>query len=409
MKSKYYVEFFIFSAYGIILLICSPLDVSFLNNNGKGFELLYYSISGNILARSPVYGLLGWIVTRLPFLDSSLLIIFLSIIPAIASSILVYLCVYSHTKDRICSIIGSLSLMAGSLYFMQAQEIGYYTLGGFFIILSYWLIINKKFIWANIILLLSLLTCHIFAAAVIGIFSIMFYDIRKFSYIIVIPAMLYIVLAVSLNLYYFTILNAFSYTSSTVYLFDRIYSFAPQFIFIFSVGAIGSIFLMVKNIRLFLILCSPIGFSLANVLFSTHQTYNMLMPLIPLFCVSCGVGARYIKYKYALIVACVVMIGINCSVFSLRFIDSSPTTARQLYNDILMLPNGSIIETPISHDDSEYMSEIKINDIVLNANFNLNKKIVGIGSTYFTDRFRVKLIDEKKYSFQIVDVHENSK
>jgi hypothetical protein len=396
---KYWKEILFFSGYFILLLFASPLDVSQANLGDKSINFLYESISLDISYKNPLYVLLGWLVTRLPFRDSFSMIFFLSIIPAVLTNILVYIIVKKETGNNGDAFIGSLVLSSSSVYFMQAQKIEAYVLVAFFITLGLFLIYYKKFWLSSIVLGLSVL---IHPYGIFGFFILASIFLRRKSFIVVGIVLLFyctmkIITSDTLS-YYLQIKNMFLMWNTWSFFFEKTAYIFLSLIMVFSVGMVPFFFFVIDKIRnrdvlrnhsqliVYFNCCLMIITVFTTTLFFPAPGLNLLAVIIPIFAIIAGMGVQYISYKKIVILGCCIVLVITITNFSIRFKDNinGETYSRRLLNDLSVIDDNSlIIQTKVRDRDNLFFADgIFMEGAIKYNNFLYNKKSYGYYNEY---------------------------
>lgn len=337
----FWIEILLFVSYGLILIIASPMDITFINAGDKWMQLLYESNSFDIMGRSPLYSVFGWLVTRLPFQDSTILILFLSVIPAIIAAVLVYICIWRKTLDRFCSIAGSLFLMSSALYFMQAQRVEVFTLASLFVILSYYCITKDHFLISSILIGLGILVSW-YVAFIACWFCVLFKDVRRFSWIVVSPAVLYICFLVFLRNDYGSVIDnsefIFGFSSNWQWFFKQ---FISSFISLGALCGLGLITIWFCRDRKLFAISMTLFIGVIFHVLAKPDDVNPLSVYLPMFSVASGIGFQTFDYKKIIIGLSVIIIVANSWFYSIRLMDSSPTSARYLMEQLDVM-HGSL-------------------------------------------------------------------
>jgi len=358
---KYWKEIVLFGGFTGILLYCSPLDITQISAGDKCFSLLYGSVNYVTGYYAPVYMGLGWIVTRLPILDGMAMSLFLSLIPAVASAILVYLTIRLKSDNKYAPWIGTLVVMGSWAFFTQALKVEAYVLGGFFLILGYYLMTKRKFAWSAVSLGLAV-CCH-WMAIPIAAGAIIFYrkELWKKAYIWI---------GVSVALYWGYLFTAGPYVpgaeadfmsikDSLIMRIDWGYLSADIswvghllqrgtaiLLFSFGLGLIPFAYYIRKtSIKESFPIVFSFGVIAILCLAGTHDVgYMGFAPVVPLVGVGVGLGVTHMKAKH---MEKIVLAGVLLPVLLLPMVfgnfDSNPTTARAMINELDKIPDGSLV------------------------------------------------------------------
>ena len=375
-------EIAFFSGYFILLLIASPMDISQANLGDKSAGFLYQSISLDWSFKSPLYTLLGWLVTRLPVRDAFSMIFFLSIIPAVATNILVYTIVKKETGNSWNAFIGSLVLTGSSVYFLQAQKIEAYTLASFLIILGLFLIYCKKFWLSSTVLGLGVL---VHPYAIFGFVLLTSVFLRKKSFVAIgIVLIAYCVMSLFKDSFFQQFFTVFSLPNTWSFFSERMLYLIASSISIFSVGVVSFIFFIIyDNTRdIFFYFYLAIISVFIGVSVSAAPGANVLAIVMPIFAIIAGIGVKYISHKKIMILCCCIVLIVTVANFSIRFKDNinGETYSRRLLNDLSVTDDGSLVViSKVRDSDNSYFADgYFIQDAIKYNNFLQHKKIFAV-------------------------------
>lgn len=342
-----------FSAYAVVLVIASPLDITLLNMGDKSFGLLYSSKYLERIQLDPIYFSLGWLVTRLPIRDGMSMVIFLSIIPSLLSSILVFASVRKQTSEDLAPWIASAIMMSSWIFFAQAIKVEVYTMVAFFISVSYFMFAYNRYIFSSVFFGLSLCVYGITAIPFVAAFTIRSKNIRKFWYIVIgIPLV---------------IIPVWSYLVPTNLIGVGWVSLPQMLAHGWFGGDISRLPLL--SFRLIAILLMSFGCGIIPLYYFIKRDYHSSVPflvgmliacvyylsaieesgimqlsvVVPIIAIACGLGVKYIKSRD------VKVLTLTCSVVIMLMsgwiwnIDTNPTSARNMIDQLSSVPDGSII------------------------------------------------------------------
>lgn len=134
--------------------------------SGFAFQSIYPGDAGDLVTASyqagvphppgyPLYTLLGWLVTRLPFSTPAWRMAWLSIIPHAIAIAVVYLLVYRFTRRHTASLAAALVLVGNYVFFLYSITPEVFALLDVFILLIVYLAITlyERFDWRKVYLL----------------------------------------------------------------------------------------------------------------------------------------------------------------------------------------------------------------------------------------------------------------
>lgn len=384
--------------YTVVLCIVSPLDVTQYNIGDKSAGFLYEAVSFNIAGRSPLYSFLGWIVTRLPISDALSMSLFLSIIPAIAAVILVYIIVKKETNNRFYAIVGSLTLMSSSIYFLQAQKIEPYCLASSVFLLGYFFALQQRNTVSAFFLGISVVA-HPVMLFLIAVIAICNKNLRsKIFIILTIPALVFSIIGVQ------GIANAsgvFIWQNSWSFFGERELYLLFSSIFVFSFGIIPVIALMIERRDIYFIF----GLFILTIYFvvlaiTATPGINHIALALPMFSVLSGIGMQHMRYRWnkMILFGCILMFAISILFFDVRINDNidGSTSARLIIKDLTDVKNNSVIYSYKMYKSRPIQDGYFVIDVVKYCNYKFHKNLSTISSS-----------EDSDYYFEIVDVKKN--
>jgi len=358
---RYYKEILFFGSYLAVLLICMSPDVSVKAYGNDGYSIFYGGYFLEARYPSPVHTFLGYPASHLPFGNpAGNMVLFLSVLPAFVSSILVFAILKRKTENPLSPWIGSVTVMGNYIFFSQAIIIEVYALLAMFLAMSYALLVYNKpklaAVTCGIAMGVHLTTSLIFFFAMV----VSIKEFRRYVYIPIIVVVIISLLYGLLPRFYWDIgtrNNIFETMrvlwgalgtggdSSSVY-----YGIFPAVKLLcvgFGLSLIPIIFATRKIEAsahlLFLLLIPVIYMIVGNWIYRSVQ----LVPFIPFAGVLAGIGVGYIRTSYLSRVVFASMIAMMISMpffFDIgRTLDENPTTIRQLYNSLDDVKDGSLI------------------------------------------------------------------
>lgn len=341
-------------AYFSILVYCSPLDITQLNSGDKCFAHLYSSVTGVRIYNAPLYTLLGWVVTRLPFSDGFSLSFFLSIIPSVICVALVYFAIKKQTDTKGAPLFGALSLAASWLFVSQAVKVEVYPALALLLILGYTFAVYKKGVLAAITFGFALSGHWVDAIPVV--FAMFFYsrEFRRRSYLtLIVFAGVFIAwkflpnyrngifedtfLSSAIRLFEF-------WGSGTVYDFILNLSRIPIIMFMIGFGWIPAILYFVKEYKKAAPIIFIVGVLCLFILISLNDAgYQQIGTIIPFLAVAAGLGFKYLaNVNFKRIVICGTLITLLLIPLCWN-IDTNPTSARDMIDQLDDIPDNSIV------------------------------------------------------------------
>ena len=338
--------------YFFMLLWCSPLDITQLNCGDKAFSMLYSSVYFERLHPSPVYMMLGWLVTRLPIQDGMALSIFLSILPAVGSVVCVYYIVKKKSSNGYAPLVASLALMSSWMFVSQVVKVEVYPLVAFMLIFAYALLVYEKTRMAAVVFGFASIVHWI--TAFIAIFALFIHrsDLRsKWYYMLPIPVVIMI--------FWYGFMPSYNPDMNQSVLFlvqvgwcagplsevpGNMIRTIPVVLSTVTIAWIPTLAFFCKDFRkavpfIFIILI-PISYMIVTV---ADSGYMQMSVAIPFLAVASGMGMEHIrKYKIerAIVFGLIVVL---ITVPLVWKIDNNPTTARDMILQLDDVPDGSYI------------------------------------------------------------------
>jgi hypothetical protein len=341
------------AAYFGILLYCSPLDITQLNAGDKCFTLLYSATSGERLY-GPLYTLIGWLATRLPINDGMSLSILMSILPAVGSVACVYFAIKKQTNAYGAPFFGALCLASSWVFISQALKVEIYVFAAFFLILGYTLAVYKKGALAAIAFGLAL-TSH-WVTTVPAVFAMLLYnrDFRRKSYLTIVTyAVIYGIwralpiydsALVDDSILYSLLLFSLGWGSGSISdLFSNL-SRIPIAVFAIGFGWISVLLYFIKDFKKAIPIIFIISIPLLYLIVTLADSgYMQMSVIIPFLAVAAGLGFGYIQnFNFKK----VVVYGAFLTFLAIPIfwnIDTNPTTARDMINQLNNIPDKSIV------------------------------------------------------------------
>jgi hypothetical protein len=406
---KYYLEIALLCGYAIVLCVCSPMDITQMNLGDKSIGLVYEAISFDISGRSPLYSILGWIVTRLPMSDALAMSILLSILPSILSVIIVYKMIRMETNNRYYSIIGASVLMSSTIFFLQSQKIEPYCLAAFLFTLGFYFVLKKRY-YVSVILFSLAIATHLSVVSLIFITFLYYPHLRKMSWmILIIPAIMYGVIFLSKPdelLYNFLIIDAnMGFVSNWTILSERLWIVPASIIFTFSFGVIPIVYLLIRREDAMYTIFALYGCILLFVhIIVSVPGVNLVALAVPILSVAAGVGMKYVKFDRMVLIGCCLMFFVSVIFFNIRFNDNvnNSTSARSLINNMMLLEDGSKILNKKYYNGVIFSDGYFVQDAVEYCNYKMNKKIELISDEKIDDYYYVNVIDSKNLYSEIL-------
>lgn len=337
MKFRY--EYLIFPLYFAILFIASPKDATYYAGGDKALGLLYGMVTLNSDFANPVYTSLGWLVTRLPIHDGLAVNVFLSIIPSVISSIIVYMIVFKLTDRRFYATCASLALMSSWIFFVQTLKLESYPLMAMLISLSY-LGIVKKNNYLSVLPMVVAMWTHFMIAMVVTICFIGYYkSFRSMWYVLLLSFIMYPIFHYLHKGGFYSYYTAGAWNAVFGGHSDTIVENVTRGLAL-TVGGIGialypiyKFFINAKLRHIVPLLVPLLIFSLFSSFLPEWQ-WQLFAGVMPLAAISAGIGMSYIAKKS--IQYCVAGL-LVLSIIPLPMIfqlDNNPTSARVMIEEL---------------------------------------------------------------------------
>lgn len=322
-----------------------------MNCGDKCFSFLYSAVYLERLHNSPLYTFCGWLVTRFPFRDGFSLSLFLSVLPAVATVVLVYLSVYKQRHDRFAACVGAVTLMASWVYFAQAVKVEVYIFASFFLMLGYTSLIYKRYNFGALFFGAAATVHWITALATLAAFVLHEKELRRRWYIWG---------SVILGIYLIWYLGVVPFNSDAdqdpFFLVNLSWSAGPisevaqniaRFLVVPLFGGTAGWFFIGPYIRrefdkaipLLYAFSIPLIYLLVAV---ADSGYMQMATVIPLLAVMAGLGVMHMKRRLAKILAVLFIFPLIALPFIWN-IDSNPTTARQMINALDQVPDDGFV------------------------------------------------------------------
>lgn len=356
---------------GIYLAGVAP-DMSWMSLGGDQFD--YVVAAENMRAARPtgypLYIMVGWIFERLPG-NPFWCLALLSAVSTVATAIVIFLLVRHLTKDKIAPYVGAATYAGAFIVWTQSVIPEVYTFTTFFMVLGIYLVLTKHYNWAAFVLGLGLGTHHLIGFAIIpAIVYLVILRRRKearFSWLV-----LFILCSIGLLSYLQCALcvkepvetsnglgNIFTQTTgSTPMAFQLPLQSTPQRLWEFFMAIIVSIgiglptlFFLRRSREIVLLAAIALIIILYYLMSFPPQWITFLVPAMAFAACLIGIGAAYFPVRRGLILLIILplcLIVINFARYDVgRTVDFVPTTARQLYNELDTVPDGSIVYTSV--------------------------------------------------------------
>lgn len=349
---RYWKEFLLFSAYFGLLIWCSPFDMSQLNCGDKCFTFFYSAWFFERLYDSPVYSSLCWLVVRLGFPEGFSLTFFLSILPALGSAVCVMLSTKRLTDNFWAPWISTLTLMSSWVFISQAIKVDVYSFTAFTLILAYTFLVYKRVTLAAVFFGLGMVT-HWVTGVVAALAWFVHSDELRRKFYIMIPVPVIVIFL----WHTFVPMYDPESNSNIVYIFVISWTVGPMSeiwgnllrtvsigLFVAMFGWIPILAFFYKDFRkslpfIFIVLV-PLSYM---VIATSDSGYMQLAVAAPFLSIAAGLGMQHIKEWHIekLLVICMLFI-MFLSIFIWR-IDSNPTSARDMINQMDNVPDDAKI------------------------------------------------------------------
>lgn len=352
----------LFTYFGIVLY-CSPLDITILGAGDKCFTHLYSAATGQGLYNSSIYMMFSWIIARLPFSTGFSLSFFLSIIPSIICIALVYFAVKKQTDTKGAPLFASLSLAGSWVFLIQALKVDVYPIVAMFLILGYTLAVYKKGTLAAISFGFALASHWVDAIPAVVAILIYNKEFRRKSYWCVI---VYVIIAIIWRfvpvykdgaynagiMSSFYILTGWWGSGSFNDLIGNL-SRIPIIMFMIGFGWIPATLYSIKEYKKAAPLIFIVGVLLIFIIVAPSDAGSQQMgAIIPFLAVAAGLGLKYIKFKNIIVFGSIATLFITPIFWN---IDTNPTSARDMINQLDNVPDNSIVlayREPIAYSNA---------------------------------------------------------
>jgi len=326
-----------------------------------GFDTLslFYSCKFlEIRYPTPLYILLGYPLVNLPFGTDGGNLVFLSIIPAFLSSILVFLSVRHLTDNKLAPWIGAAALMGSYLYFSQSIIVQKYALISFMSSAMLYFYSIKRYSWSGFFGGLAMASHYVGGFIPVIAFFCYSKELRKIWYIPVVTFLtIFLGFYIFVPKFYWDAVNldvATRFLSPLLEVFRNI--MVSWFIEPWKLGLLVVSFgLTLIPMALFVInsfkKSTPYLFMLLFVLIiyitgEEFRGYISFAPFVPFYAVMAGLGVAYINTKYLsgmILISSLLMMISMPFVLNVNYIDKSPTTLRDCINQLKIVEDDSII------------------------------------------------------------------
>lgn len=356
---NYWKEILLFCVYGIILWICKSPDISAKFYGNDNPSLLYGAKFLENRYPDPLYTFLGYPIANLPFgVDGGNLVIFLSVIPAFISSILVFLSVKKLTDNKLAPWIGVTSLMGCYIFFSQSMIIQKYPLMAVMFMASFYCMVSGKYVWASFFSGLGMGSHYMTGFFPFVAFLFCSKEFRKYWYVAVITFLI-------IYFSFYLLVPNFYWEASGDTATNKLINVFWQIITAAKVNSLTEIWrmgLLVVSFGLSLIpmfLFSYKDFKKAApflFLFLVPLTYYItgnyeyrfvnFAPFAPFYAIMAAMGIAYIKTRYLdkiILVCSLIMILSMPFVLNINLVDSNPTSMRDLIKQLDNVEDNSII------------------------------------------------------------------
>lgn len=356
---KYYIELSIFAVYSGILFYISPLDITQVNSGDKTFSFLYSAVYFERLHPSPLYTYLGWLVTRLPMSDGMSLSIFLSIIPSIATCIFVYLIIKKLNSSIFYARVGTLLFAASWIFVAQAVRIESYLLVTLLLVVGYYFYVCRKSTLSMLFLGLAMgshwgtSAPFLFGIFFFDIFNKEFFLIRKWYIFVFTVAVIELVWYFVVPTYNVDIDNSINLlwslqigwgAGNLIDIVDNMPRFLSAVVFSIGLGLMPAVLFFIKDLKKSVIYLFPALIPLFYSLITIADcAVNQAAMAVPFLAIAGGLGMKYIDtvaIRKMIIIGSIVMMLSSIFVWN---IDTNPTTARDMINQLDNVPDHSII------------------------------------------------------------------
>ena len=361
---RYWKEVIFFGSYLATLLVCMATDISAKCYGNDAFSLLYGAKFLEARYPSPVYTLFGYGPAQLPFgTDGGNLVLFLSVIPAFITAILVFLAVKKLTGNKLAPFVGAAVVMGSYPLFSQAVITEVYCLLAMFVAFMCLLLIYDKPKWAVLFCGLALSTHYITGFIPYIAFIVSNKRFRRYWYA---PIAIFL----TINILYAFLIPKFYWepteTMGAQYLlvfhqvtvalgmgtdWTQVLSGIGQAIRVVVVSfgiALIPILLSSKDLKKYGAYVFMLAFPLAFILVGYWPLrFIQLVPFVPVAAIMAGIGVDKIRsrsLRFAVLPASLVMMVSMPIFFDVgNTVDETPTTARQMYTALEKIDDDSIV------------------------------------------------------------------
>jgi hypothetical protein len=358
-------------------MICKAPDITAKVYGNDSFSLLAMARLFIQEYPSPIYTILGYPVANwIPGSDGGNLVLYLSVVPAFLTSIVVFAIVSRMVKDRLAPWIASAVLMGCYVFFCQAVSLQVFSLMSFLISLSYLFIVYEKPKVACFFLGLCVSSHYLTGIIPLIIFFIAYKEIRKNWYILLFTA-----LCICIPYYLFVPYNYWDpsngsrlmsmfvstfvcfVSGSPLHIGNGIIETARVITIGFGLSLIPIYFALRKDWKricpIFIIFVIPIVWKTINNYFLGFHDTSIF---IPFGAVIAGIGICYISSKF--VKYSILAFSVGCLLFAPLFfdigksIDTYPTTSRQMITSLGAAKDGSIIiDVKLFKNNGFYVSD----------------------------------------------------
>jgi len=367
IKYKFHILTVLFfsSIYGCLLLCCSP-DVTWACGDLDLFDFLFAANTASVphAPGLPLYTLLGWLVLRLPGNDAWLMSIFLSLLPSILTSILIFRLVYLKTDRWYLPFISSLVYSSSHIVFSQSIIPEIYTLVTFFIVLSYYFLETGHPKLAVVSTSLGLTVTYM-PLLFFLVAMIMYKEYRKYWYLIFVGLPFYLFLPIAIREPYISTFRWFDIEA--IYRFlahhgdltlsipiweipQRVYEYLQVFAVGFGVALIPAIAGLLTSKKLFWLAVPYIIYCTTTL---GPISYWHLIPAVAFMAIGLGHGIPIVSNKlrfnlanFSLFITVITLgiLAMNTWYYDIgRTLDNNTTGARQFMNQLNWVEDGAVI------------------------------------------------------------------
>jgi len=362
--NRFWKETIFFSSYLGVLLVCRATDISAKSYGNDAFSLLYGAKFLEARYPSPIYTLFGYGPANLPFgTDGGNLVLFLSVIPAFITSILVFLIVRKQTENKLAPFVGAAVVMGSYPLFSQAVITEVYCLLAMFIAFMCFFLIYDKPKWAVLFCGLALSTHYITGFVPYVAFIVADKGFRRYWYA---PIVVFLTINISYAflipkfywepttsmgsqylLVFYQVIVALGAGSDWTQVFSGVWQTIRVVIISFGIALIP-VLLSVRDLKKYSAYVFMVSFPLAFMLVGNWSfRFVQLVPFVPVVAIMAGLGIDRIRsrhLRFAVLPASLAMMVSMPIFFDVgNTVDESPTTARQMYTALEEVDDGSIV------------------------------------------------------------------